>query len=60
MNRSTLNRQLKAGIIPQDRYDRIMDIIEADEKNPQEQIDNRNYIGGLILNGFIENRKQGF
>jgi len=60
MNRSTLNRQLKAGIITQDRYDRIMDIIEADENNPQAQIDNTNYINGLIINGFNENRKQGF
>ena len=60
MNRSTLNRQLRAGIITQERYDRIMDIIETDEKNPQAQIDNRNYINGLIINGFNENRKQGF
>jgi hypothetical protein len=54
MNRITLLRQLKSGIITQDRYDRILDIIEHDEQ-PQTNIQ---YIDNLIHNGLIENRKQ--
>lgn len=54
MNRTTLNRQLKHGIITQERYDRMMDIVERDEMNdPNGGIRKANttYILGLISNG---------
>ena len=60
MNRNTLNRQLKAGIITQDRYDRMLDIIEFDEAHPELDKDNTRYIEEMILRGFQENKVQGF
>lgn len=54
MNRTTLLRQLKYGIITQDRYDKILDIIEHDEQSEENTL----YIDNLIRNGLIENRKQ--
>jgi uncharacterized membrane protein len=59
MTRNTLNRQLQTGIIDQARYDRMMDIIENDEKTDgTKRKTNTAYIEGLIRTGLINNSKQ--
>ena len=54
MNRVTLVKQLKHGIITQERYDRMMDIIEGDELNDPDGLirqANTAHIEGMIMNG---------
>ena len=59
MTRDTLSRQLKAGIITQERYERIITIIEEDEKSDPDgskRKENTSYIEGLILAGMNYSR----